>query len=149
MKAFPTATKLIFWGGDEATLLRMTPIIKNHTNYSRMFLIPTEQTKWRHNILESQLDRTITEYGVIIKEYPQDYYIEISDNPENRIGLMVCYWDGTNAVGSKLVEMKKKIARLQQSIRILESENAKLREQYKVGIERIRSFEEYKQGKRK
>jgi len=119
----------------------MTPIVRNHTNYFRMFMIPTEQTKWRHDIKEEDLNYEITEYGILIREYPQDYYVEISSNPENRMGLMCCYFDGVDAVGPEFVEMRKKIARLKQTIRIQESENARLREQYKIAVERLRAFE--------
>lgn len=147
-EGFPTFTRVIFWGGDEAWVVRFTPIVKNHTNYFRVFMIPTEQMRWRYDIKDEELNYDITEYGILVREYPADYYIEISENPENRVGLFTCFFDGTDAIGHLMVEMKREIARLKQSIRIRESENAKLREQYKIAVERLRSFEYKKLEKR-
>jgi hypothetical protein len=142
VEGLPTIPIVVFWSGDIAYLIREVPIVKGGKRFLRLYMILDDFTVWRYKIKPSDLDFTISEYGVYIKEYPAEYFERLTGNPENPVLLAFCNFDGTFTLDNIIAQLKDKIVRLQDEVNTLRNENEQIREKLKEAIEYIKVLEE-------
>lgn len=138
VEGLPQLTEIWFWSGDRVFLVRDVPIIRNGARYKRLYLVLTEQVKWRYSITENKLNYEVSDYGVYIKEYPESHFQRLSINPESPVVLMTCNFDGTSSFGHDVVDKNNEITRMQSLVNTLTDENGRLAEQLKTAMQRLR-----------
>lgn len=137
----PVLPWIVFWSGDILVYIRDTPIIRSGVPFKRVYMIPTEQVVWRYNIDQEKLNYEISEFGVLIREYPSDHFHWLSQSPENQLVFISCNFDGSTTIGMKIIEQGNKLTRLTSVIKTLENENSEIRDKLRVAVERLRVLE--------
>lgn len=134
----PTFPWIVFRSGDLLIYVDDVPITKDGEQYRRVYMIPTEDVMWRYGIKDEELNFELSEYGVIIREYPDVHFEWVS---QGKMIHMSCNFDGTSDYKNALTRMRNKLESAEHMLAIKESENQKLREQMKVSVERISAME--------
>lgn len=139
---------IMFWSGDVVFYINDVDIIKHGIRYKRLYMIPTEIVMSRYGIDGrdvsdgGDLDFNISpDFGAFVREYPAEHFHWLSKNPEAPAILMTCNFDGTESIDHDITLLKSKLIRYEDQIKSLMNENAKIREQYKVALERISALE--------
>lgn len=129
----PTLPQALFWSGDEVTVLRIIDVIKGGVPHKKLFMILSDQVKWRYPnlITDKTLNYDITDVGVFIKSYPASYF-KFCDNPETPWYIILCNFDGSIGVDHDVQISRDKLVQLQNLITTLKQENHVLRQELKT-----------------
>lgn len=138
IEAQPTAERLIFMSGDEVFLVRTVPMTKRGKRILLCYMIPTEHVRWRYGITDDMMNYNIHSAGTIAREYEEEYFHRLPENPENRMALMFCNFDGTVTIESDIQMLKEKIERTKSMLADAITENQSLRERVREMSEIIR-----------
>jgi hypothetical protein len=113
--------------------------MKFGTRFVRLELVLEDSVKRRYGYEDDDFDWTITDYGTMTREYPSEYFFKLTDNPESPIYLMLCNFDGTISIESKIQDVLNQLVRKNTYIRTLQSENKELYEQLSMAKQNIRA----------
>lgn len=144
VEGVPQLTEIWFWSGDRVFLVRDVPMMRDGIKYMRLYLVLTEQVRWRYSINDEKLNYEVSDYGVYIKEYPASHFHRLSINPEAPVVLMTCNFDGTETFGHEISDKNNEISRLHSLIISMTDENKRLAEQLKITMQRLRTLSEGK-----
>lgn len=144
----PSQPWIVWWSGDIAIYVSDKPIVKFGKLFKRIWFIPTEYLLDRYGIREEDLNYEISEWGVLFKDYPAEHIEVLSQSPNNPVVLVTCRFDGTEVVDHLLTSWKNRLAAMNQRLQTASEENAKLREDLKIALERVGVLERAREGVR-
>jgi hypothetical protein len=139
-EGMPSQPTVVFVSGDICYLVDSSTFKKGGKRMLRMIMIPTEHVMWKYDIPEEKLDKSISSYGTITSEYPEDYLIGRGDDPSNPVIIMGCNFDGTPNLNCDITAMADRLARKENEINNLRTEIDSLYERYLSQSERLRQI---------
>lgn len=141
-EGLPTLPFILFYGsGDLLIYVRDVDIVKFGVEYKRVYMIPIPQVMWKYNIDPESLDYNISEYGVLVREYPAHFFHWSSRTPEFPFIVVMLNFDGSEVIDQELAQADSKCKRLSNLVRTLSAENEDLRVRLKEALERVRVLE--------
>lgn len=136
IEGIPTLPKVWFISGDDALLLRETPITVGGVPHTLMHLILPSYVKWRNQIQDEELDFKVSEFGAFVRSYPSAHVSRLSTNPEYSVYLVTCNIDGTEHMTHYMAGKNNEINRLNDLVSSLTGENKNLAKRLKAALQR-------------
>lgn len=145
MKPIPTMpswAKVVFLSGDIVWLYREYPLIKNGIPHKRLLIILDDYVRNRYKITDKFLKFDEYSQGIYTADFPEEFYLKISDNVENPVILMLCGFFGEPILDNILSKQALKISGLKSDAVNMEDENQRLRVKIKTLMEKITVLQE-------